>query len=168
MSASGFGGSRNDTEAEAYNPIMTAQANASINTRSYVPYYQQLKQILITDVQSRKRGDLLASESDLCRTYSVSRTVVRQALDELERDGLVLKVKGKGTFVTGRKLNARFVQHSLGFYDSMVNAGHSVRSSVLASELTGCPVSLASALDLNIGDEVIRFDRVRSVDDRPV
>ena len=168
MTASGFEGSRNGTGADAYNPVMTAQGNASINTRSYVPYYQQLKQILITDVQSRKEGDLLSSESDLCRKYSVSRTVVRQALDELERDGLVLKVKGKGTFVTGRKLNTSFVQHSLGFYDSMVKAGHSIQSRVLASELTGCPASLASALDLNIGDEVIRFDRVRSVDGRPV
>jgi GntR family transcriptional regulator len=147
---------------------MTAQASTGINTRSYVPYYQQLKEILITDVQRRNEGDLLSSESDLCRQYSVSRTVVRQALDELERDGMVLKVKGKGTFVTGRKLNTSFVQHSLGFYDSMVNAGHSIRSRVLASELRGCPVSLASALELNIGDEVIRFDRVRSVDDRPV
>ena len=168
MSAIGFGGSRNDTEAEAYNPVMTAQVNTGINTRSYVPYYQQLKQILISDVQSRKEGDLLSSESDLCRKYSVSRTVVRQALDELERDGLVLKVKGKGTFVTGRKLNTSFVQHSLGFYDSMVKAGHSIQSRVLASEVTGCPASLASALDLNIGDDVIRFDRVRSVDGRPV
>jgi GntR family transcriptional regulator len=34
--------------------------------------------------------------------------------------------------------------------------------------LTACPVSLASVLDLNVGDEVIRFDRVRSVDNRPV
>jgi GntR family transcriptional regulator len=157
-----------DDAGTAYNPAMTAKANAGIDTRSYVPYYQQLKQILITEIQQRNEGDLLPSESDLCRTYSVSRTVVRQALDELERDGLVLKIKGKGTFATGRKLNTSFVQYSLGFYDSMVNAGHSVRSKVLASELTGCPVSLAGVLDLNIGDEVIRFDRVRSVDDRPV
>jgi GntR family transcriptional regulator, N-acetylglucosamine utilization regulator len=168
VTTSGFGGARNETGADAYNPVMTEQASAGINTRSYVPYYQQLKQILITDLQRRKEGDLLSSESDLCRTYSVSRTVVRQALDELERDGLVLKVKGKGTFVTGRKLNTSFVQHSLGFYDSMVNAGHSVKSRVLALELAGCPASLASSLDLNIGDEVIRFDRVRSIDDRPV
>jgi len=147
---------------------MTEKASAEINIRSFVPYYQQLKQILMADVQNRKEGDLLPSESDLCRQFSVSRTVVRQALDDLERDGLVLKVKGKGTYVTGRKLNTSFVQHSLGFYDSMVNSGHSVSSRVLALELMSCPVSLASVFDLNIGDEVIRFDRVRSVDDRPV
>ena len=168
MNASDFEEPGSGTRTETYNPVTPAEASTGINTRSYVPYYQQLKQILITDVQRRKEGDLLSSESDLCRRYSVSRTVVRQALDELERDGLVLKVKGKGTFVTGRKLNTSFVQHSLGFYDSMVKAGHSIQSKVLVLELTGCPASLASALDLNIGDEVIRFDRVRSVDGRPV
>lgn len=154
--------------AESPDNIQMTTAGTRIDPRSYVPYYQQLKQILVAGIQSREEGDLLPSESDLCSMYAVSRTVVRQALDDLERDGLVLKVKGKGTFVTGRKLNTSFVQYSLGFYDSMVNAGHSVRSRVLASELTGCPVGLASRLSLNIGDDVIRFDRVRSVDDRPV
>jgi GntR family transcriptional regulator len=167
VTANGFA-QPGDQAGAPYNPAMTAKATTGIDIRSYVPYYQQLKQILISEIQHRNEGDLLPSESDLCRTYSVSRTVVRQALDELERDGLVLKVKGKGTFATGRKLNTSFVQYSLGFYDSMANTGHSVRSRVLASELAGCPVSLASVLDLNIGDEVIRFDRVRSVDDRPV
>jgi GntR family transcriptional regulator len=146
---------------------MTQPVNG-IDTRSFVPYYQQLKQILTGDIQKRSEGDLLPSESELCQAYSVSRTVVRQALDELERDGLVVKVKGKGTFVTGRKLNTSFVQQSLGFYDSMVNAGHTVRSTVLKSEIAPCPVRLAPALSLSIGDEVIRFDRVRSVDGRAV
>jgi GntR family transcriptional regulator len=142
--------------------------NAGIDTGSYIPYYQQLKQLLMTEILELNEGDLLPSESDLCRTYSVSRTVVRQALDELERDGLVVKVKGKGTFVTGRKLNTGFFQYSSGFYESMVNADHAVRSTVLANELGPCPVSLAPVFGLSIGDEIIRFDRVRTVDDRPV
>jgi GntR family transcriptional regulator len=139
-----------------------------IDTRSLIPYYQQLRQILTADIEKRSQGDLLPSESELCQAYSVSRTVVRQALDGLERDGLVLKVKGKGTFVTGRKFNTSFVQHSLGFYDSMVSTGHTVRSRILVSELVPCPVSLVAVLGLNIGDQVIRFDRVRSVDGRAV
>lgn len=147
---------------------MTGVARGNIDIRSYVPYYQQLKQILAADIESRSEGDMLPSESDLCRTYSVSRTVVRQALADLEREGLVLKVKGKGTFVTGRKLNTSFVQYSLGFYDSMANAGHTVRSDVLSLRTEPCPASMATLLDLSLGDEVIRFDRVRSVDDRPV
>jgi GntR family transcriptional regulator len=142
---------------------------SGIDVRSYEPYYQQLKRILVQDIeQNHGEGDLLPSESEMCRSYSVSRTVVRQALGELEAEGMVLKVKGKGTYVTGRKLNTSFVQHSLGFYESMQQAGHRVRSRTLALRIAPSLVSQAGLIEIPVGDEVIIFDRVRSVDDRPV
>lgn len=141
----------------------------AIDIRSFEPYYQQLKRILVRDIEtSRSEGDLLPSESEMCHTYSVSRTVVRQALSELENEGLVLKVKGKGTYVTGRKLNTSFVQHSLGFYESMQQAGHVVRSRTLTLRTESAGVNTAKLIEIGVGDEVILFDRVRSVDDRPV
>jgi GntR family transcriptional regulator len=139
-----------------------------IDVRSFEPYYQQLKRILVKGIESGTEGDLLPSESELCKQYSVSRTVVRQALAELEADGLVHKVKGKGTYVTGRTLNTSFVQHSLGFYESMQRAGHAVRSKVLALRTEPSGVSMAKLVEIGLGEEVIRFDRVRSVDKRPV
>jgi GntR family transcriptional regulator len=140
-----------------------------IDVRSFEPYYQQLKRILIGDIErNHGEGDLLPSESELCRQYSVSRTVVRQALGELENEGMVLKVKGKGTYVTGRKLNTSFVQHSLGFYESMLRSGHRVRSRTLALRTEPSGVAQAGLVEIPVGDEVVVFDRVRSVDDRPV
>jgi GntR family transcriptional regulator len=151
-----------------YDPVMTDTA-AGIDVRSFEPYYQQLKRILVADIEAhRGEGDLLPSESELCRLYSVSRTVVRQALGELENDGLILKVKGKGTYVTGRKLNTGFVQHSLGFYQSMQEAGHAVRSEVLTFRTEPCGVHDAALIEVGVGEDIIRFDRVRSVDGRPV
>jgi GntR family transcriptional regulator len=142
---------------------------AGIDVRSFEPYYQQLKRILVKDIESsRGEGDLLPSESELCKQYSVSRTVVRQALGELEDEGLVHKVKGKGTYVTGRMLNTSFVQHSLGFYESMQRAGHDVRSQTIALRTEPSGVSLAKLAEIGVGEDVIRFDRVRSVDGRPV
>jgi GntR family transcriptional regulator len=142
---------------------------AAIDVRSFEPYYQQLKRILVKDIEdSRGEGDMLPSESDLCRRYSVSRTVVRQALGELEDDGLVHKVKGKGTYVTGRPLNTSFVQHSLGFYESMQRAGHTVRSQTIQMRTEPAGVSMAKLVEIAVGENIIRFDRVRSVDGRPV
>ena len=142
---------------------------AAIDVRSFEPYYQQLKRILVKDIEdSRGEGDMLPSESDLCRQYSVSRTVVRQALGELEDDGLVHKVKGKGTYVTGRPLNTSFVQHSLGFYESMQRAGHTVRSQTIQMCTEPAGVSMAKLVEIAVGENIIRFDRVRSVDGRPV
>jgi GntR family transcriptional regulator len=142
---------------------------AAIDVRSFEPYYQQLKRILVKEIEdSRGEGDMLPSESVLCRRYSVSRTVVRQALGELEDDGLVHKVKGKGTYITGRPLNTSFVQHSLGFYESMQRAGHTVRSRTIQMRTEPAGVSMAKLVEIAVGEDIIRFDRVRSVDGRPV
>ncbi|MGA3215936.1 MAG: GntR family transcriptional regulator [Acidimicrobiales bacterium] len=144
-------------------------AGAGIEIRSFEPYYQQLKRILVKEIENNhEEGDLLPSESELCRIYSVSRTVVRQALGELEGEGLVLKVKGKGTYVTGRPLNTTFVQHSLGFYESMKRAGHTVGTKVITLHTEPCGVGVAKLLEIPIDEEVIHFDRVRSVDGLPV
>jgi len=140
-----------------------------IDGRSLEPYYQQLKRILVEEIESRRNeGDLLPSESELCRQYSVSRTVVRQALGELTGDGLVHKVKGKGTYVTGRVRSPSFVQRSLGFHDSMVHAGHTVRSRVITLQREPCGVALAKLVEIGLGEDVVRFARVRSVDGKPV
>jgi GntR family transcriptional regulator len=166
--ARGAAGTGGMSSRGTYNPVMT-DLTTGIDVRSFEPYYQQLKRILVHDIEtSRDEGDLLPSESEMCRLYSVSRTVVRQALAELEDEGLVLKVKGKGTYVTGRKLNTSFIQHSLGFYESMLHAGHTVRSEVLSLRTEPCSVSVAKLVEIGVGDEVVRFDRVRSVDGRRV
>jgi len=148
---------------------MTETARASIDFRSFEPYYLQLKRILLKDLEDNgAEGSLLPSEAELCSRYSVSRTVVRQALAELENDGLVLKVKGKGTFVTGKKLDTSFIQDNLGFYESMTRAGHAVQSHILKLAAEPSTVDLARLLEIGVGEEIIRFDRVRSIDGRPV
>lgn len=140
-----------------------------IDVRSLEPLYRQLKRILVEEIDGRRReGDLLPSESALCRRYSVSRTVVRQALGELENDGLVHKVKGKGTYVTGRSLTPGFVQQSLGFHESLVHAGHTVRSRIIDLRAEPSGAALAKLVEVGLGEAVVRFDRVRSVDGRPV
>jgi GntR family transcriptional regulator len=142
---------------------------SSIDFRSFEPYYAQLKRILLRDLEDNfKEGHLLPSEAELCAQYSISRTVVRQALADLERDGLVLKIKGKGTFVTGRKMDTGFIQDTLGFYESMVRSGHTVQSRILKMAIEPAGVELARVLEIGVGEDVVQFDRVRSVDGRPV
>lgn len=148
---------------------MTETMRPAIDFRSFEPYYAQLKRILLKDLEADgAEGSLLPSVAELCAQYSVSRTVVRQALVELENEGLVLKVKGKGTFITGRKVDTSFIQDTLGFYESMTRTGHAVQSQVLKLALEPSPVEVARLLEIGVGEDVIGFDRVRSIDGRPV
>jgi GntR family transcriptional regulator len=148
---------------------MNHTTTSLIDFRSFEPYYVQLKRILLKELESSHvEGNLLPSEADLCVQYSVSRTVVRRVLAELEGEGLVLKMKGKGTFATGRKVDTSFIQHTLGFHESMVRAGHIVHSRILRLTNEPCGVDVARLLEIGVGADVIRFDRVRSIDSRPV
>jgi GntR family transcriptional regulator len=73
----------------------------SINFDSHIPYYIQLIDILKEKIQLAEwvPGDQIPGEQDLCEHYQVSRTVVRQALREMEYEGVIMK-QGKGTFIS--------------------------------------------------------------------
>ena len=61
-----------------------------IDKGSKIPLYLQLMDILIDKInKGLKENDRLLSEREICDIYDVSRTTVRQALDELERDGYI-------------------------------------------------------------------------------
>jgi Transcriptional regulators len=140
-----------------------------IDRRLVVPYYRQLRDILLRRMENEwVPGDRLPSESEICLTYGVSRTVVRQALEDLDGEGRVFRVRGKGTFVIQRKVNATFVQQSLGFHDSMTAQGYAVGSQVLAIGVAKATPHLAKLLDLAIGEAVVRLDRVRTLDGQPI
>lgn len=63
--------------------------------------YVQIEQSLRRSIEggALRAGDAVPTEADLCRQFRVSRSTVRQALSRLERDGLVTRIRGKGTFV---------------------------------------------------------------------
>lgn len=65
------------------------------------PLYLQLRDELMKSIQDGTvaNGERLPSERELCNQYSVSRITVRQALNELEKSGMIYTVQGKGTFV---------------------------------------------------------------------
>lgn len=146
-----------------------AKHSVHINRGGALPFYYQLREILLADIASRvKPGEMLPSEGDLCSRYGVSRTVVRQALDELAREEVVYRVKGKGTFVTARKIESSHVQNLAGFHASMVNSGHTVTNRILRQVVVPSTAYVASQLRLDVGALVVAVDRVRSVDGVPI
>lgn len=68
-----------------------------------------LYKVLIDDLKKQiddgqyKKGDLLPSENDLCKSYGTTRPTVRQALGELTRMGYIVRQHGKGSIVSEPK-----------------------------------------------------------------
>jgi GntR family transcriptional regulator len=131
-----------------------------------IPYYYQLIRLLEDDIEAGKwsTGDLVPSEHELCAIYGVSRTVVRQALGTLVARGLLLRVKGKGTFIAPRKLEEKFVQRSDGFFREMAGRGLTVTSQVLDQRVIAPAPHIRQAMGLEDGSSVIKIDRLRSVE----
>lgn len=75
--------------------------NPTVNRGLSSPLYDRSREAILWMLSSRglRRGDVLPSEHQLCTDFKVSRTVVRQALAQLDNEGLVRRIKGKGKYV---------------------------------------------------------------------
>ena len=140
-----------------------------IDRASPLPFYYQLKQILLADIKRRRLapGDRLPGDHDLCETYNVSRTVVRQALAELEAAGAIERFKGRGTFVAQPKTAEGLVQSLTGLYEDVAARGGHLKSQVRRREVLPADDELAVGLQVPLGTPVILLERLRFVDDEP-
>lgn len=146
------------------------ELNPTIDRRSYIPLYVQVKDALkdLIDSGGAGPGRQLPGEPELCRIFDVSRTVIRQALRDLELEGLIIREKGKGTFVAEPKLREGLFQDLTGFYEDMAGKGRPPVSQVLTQEIIPASRKIAGFLKLKQGASVIHIDRLRFVDDEPL
>jgi GntR family transcriptional regulator len=142
----------------------------TIDRSSPIPYYVQLKEALREHVEAGAwhSGDVIPGEPELCRLFGVSRTVVRQALKELTYEGLVVREKGKGTFVAEPKIGESLVQELTGFYQDMVDRGLKPRTRVLKQEVVPASRKVADHLRVQPETPVVQIDRLRFVEDEPI
>lgn len=141
----------------------------AIDRHSAAPMYDQLRQLIVDGIarDGLLPGDPLPGEHRLCERYGISRTVVRQALAQLEHEGLVERVKGKGTFVSRPRTSESLVHTLVGLYDDVERRGGHVHSDVLRHERTIADEEIARALELPAGSPVVVLERLRHVDGEP-
>lgn len=136
---------------------------------SPVPLYSQLKELL--------RGRILdgtypphsrmPSENELGQAFGVSRITVRQALGDLQKEGLIFKIHGKGTFVAKPKAfqNVSTLQ---GLAESMSQMGYEVINRLIGLKHLPASARVAERLGLEEGASVSEIKRVRLVNREPV
>ncbi|EIE50756.1 GntR family transcriptional regulator [Salipiger aestuarii] len=131
-----------------------------------MPLWSQVKRALTAQILDRELAPdtRLPSEADLCRSFAVSRTVVREALSQMVSEGLIYRLQGKGAFVRGRRGQQDFVSTSVGFSGELADKHQVVTRRVLRQQL--CPAAARARRYLLIEDDepVVAIDRVLSVD----
>lgn len=141
-----------------------------IDRASAIPYYFQLKQALSDEIRSGQLppGSRLPSEPELCERFGISRTTVRQALSELEAEGMLRREKGRGTFVAPLADRSTFLQSASGFFDEALRAGRDVSSRVLRWEREALPGWASRALEQPAGAVGLTLERLRYLDGQVV
>lgn len=135
------------------------------------PLYLRLRQMLEEAIHSGRlgQGDALPAERDLADYADVSRVTVRKAVDDLVRDGLLVRRQGSGTFVA--KPVSR-VQQPLSrltsFTEDMARRGLETHSEWLERGLFHPSPEEMMMLGLAAGTLVARLGRLRIAKDVPL
>ena len=142
----------------------------AVNKNTPIPLYYQLK-IRISDMIENgdlSIGDMLPTENELCAYLRVSRPTVRQALSELVSEGLLMRKKGKGTFVSKPKVDVRFLQKLESFNTQMEQKGLHPFTKVLTVDVVSGNRRASEAFNLPIDAKLIHISRLRFGNDDPM
>jgi GntR family transcriptional regulator len=141
----------------------------AIDSSSALPLYAQIETILADDIANGKYapGSRLPNETELVERYAVSRTTIRQTIQNLIRRGLVEIRRGKGTFVLEPKITQELTELS-GFVEDMRSLGHRPSARLLDKRIVPSSEAVARHLALASGTRVVRIQRVRLANDVPI
>jgi GntR family transcriptional regulator len=134
-----------------------------------LPLYYQLMDVILKKIESGKlkEHDKLPSERELCELYNVSRTTVRQTLQELEKEKYIYKQHGKGTFVSPKVIDQSLVKF-YSFTEEMEKINKTPSSKVLAFETVYADSKLAKIIGISEGDGLYKITRLRIADSEPM
>lgn len=122
------------------------------------PRYQQLKEMIIGRISSGelRPHDRVPSENELVETMSVSRMTANRALRELNDEGYVDRVAGRGTFVADLRARSHALEvHNIA--DEIAQRGHTHSSEVVRASRQHARGELARALHVPQGSDVFHL-----------
>lgn len=136
---------------------------------SPVPQYTQIKEILRTRILdgTYMAHEQMPSESELTRYFDVSRITVRQALGDLQKEGLIFKIHGKGTYVSKPKAFQNLGKLQ-GFGEAMASMGYETFSQVVSFKILPADKAVAKKLAVAEHEMVSEIRRVRYLNRSPI
>jgi len=133
------------------------------------PRYQQLKDLIIQRISSGelRPSDRVPSENELVESMSVSRMTANRALRELNDEGYVRRVAGRGTFVSDFRSQSHLLEvHNIA--DEIHLRGHRHSSRVIRQSLQHARGEVARALHVPQGTDVFHLLLVHFENEIPI
>ena len=127
--------------------------------------YAALRSEILT--QTLRPGVKIPSEQELVDKYAVSRSTVRQALLNLENEGLVRIEQGRGSFVTDSILRYAISPRTR-YSENLLAQGRIPRKRRLAESIVAAPQRVADALQIAVGADVVRVHQINYANDLPI
>src|SRR5438034_29285 len=128
--------------------------------RNGLPAYQRIQGVIRKriDAGQLRPGDAVASERDLAKIHQVSLMTARHALASLEREGIVERRRGIGTFVAAPKIHFNKL---MSYTDQMASRSLVAGSKVLLAKIIENEEEATAHLSLPPRSSVIKLERLR-------
>jgi GntR family transcriptional regulator len=136
------------------------------NHRNGTPVYKKIQNSIRKRIDAAELhpGDAVASERELARTHKVSLMTARHALAGLEREGIVERRRGAGTFVAAPKIHFNKL---MSYTEHMASRGLAARSRVLVAKIVQDEQEVAARLGLSAASSLVKIERLRLTDEDP-
>lgn len=140
-----------------------------IDKKSPMPLYFQIEEAIKQKIDKGEwiAGTMISSEREFAENYEVSRMTVRQAINNLVNDGYLTRRKGKGTFVSAKKIEQKLLGLT-SFTEDMRSRGYRPASKLVSFHTIQANQRLANALEIAEHQEVYEIKRVRLANDIPM
>src|ERR1043166_809687 len=134
--------------------------------RSVLPAYQRIQLALRRRIDSGqlRPGDPVNSERDLAKMHEVSLMTARHALTSLEREGIVERRRGVGTFVSSPKIHFNKL---MSYTEQMAVRSLTAASKILFAKIIDNEPDAAARLSIAPSQKVIKLERLRHASDEP-
>ncbi|MDQ0203209.1 GntR family transcriptional regulator [Pectinatus haikarae] len=130
------------------------------------PLHLKVQQALLASFNDMAYFSPLSGERELCQQFNVSRPTIRKALENLEREKIITKIQGRGSFYIGNKVPIDYSNtsgHGLGLFQVLSSAGKFTKSYVLQQDIEFPHTDIAASLNLKKEEMVFHLKRLRYV-----
>jgi len=136
------------------------------NGRNGTPAYKRIRGVIWKRIETGqlKPGDVVDSERELARIHQVSLMTARHALTSLEREGIVERRRGAGTFVAPPKIHFNKL---MSYTEQMASRGLVACSRLLCIKLIEKEPEIAARLSLPPNSPLVKVERLRQAADEP-